>query len=254
MLVNVSLVQQRAGLDLSLDLKLHLLRKRPDFVCFPEYWGATSGASAHDLLLARRPELDSQMQKLSGLLSCVVVGGSRLVRAEGSLRNVAPVYDAGRLVGEYAKVHPTANERRAGIAPGEGPGIWQLGGLTIGVAICADSLEPGYFSQYGEAGVDLLFVPNASPYRQEDPVEQKFSRDREIFVRGAQEAGAYLIKVCAVGQIFGVALQGRSLVAAPWGVLFRVPPEAEQSPQVVSVTLSIAELREFRARLEQGAR
>lgn len=249
MLVNVALVQHPAGTDVSLDLKLHLLRKRPDFVCFPEYWGALSDSDAEESLLARRSNLDRQMQKLSQQLACVVVGGTRLVQAEGRLFNSAPVFDSGRLLGEYAKAHPTLHERRRGIEAGPGPGVWKVGSLTIGVAICADSLEPDYFRQYGLQGVDLLFVPNASPFRPGESTQDKFRRDQDIFVHGALESGAYVIKVCSVGAIFGGALQGRSLVAAPWDVLYRVTPEAEDRPQVIAVTLSISELREFRGRL-----
>lgn len=252
MLVNVALVQHQAGRDLDIDLGLHLLRKRPDFVCFPEYWGAGPDPGAHAALLAAQPRLDARMQRLSSLLSCVVIGGSRLIASGGETFNAAPVFDSGRKVGEYAKVHPTENERRRGITPGPGPGTYRLGGVNVGVAICADSLASGYFKSYAAFGVDLLFVPNASPLRPGESHEEKYERDQSIFVQGARDAGAYVVKVCSVGRIFGGALQGRSLVAAPWGVLHRVEPEAETLPQVLSVTLSLSELREFRQRLPAG--
>lgn len=250
MLVNVALVQHRAESGLGLDLKLHLLRKKPDFVCFPEYWDGGALPSDFAAFAARQPELDRQMQKLSQLLACVVIGGTRLVRESGRLFNAAPVFESGRLLGEYRKMHLTARERDRGIFPGTGPGVWRLGALTIGVAVCADSLEPGYFGEYGREGVDLLFVPNASPFRQGESTEEKFRRDQDIFVAGARQAGAYVIKTCSVGTLFGSALQGRSLVAAPWDVLHRVEPDAEDRPQVISVTLSVTELREFRARFK----
>jgi len=250
----VALVQHQAGRDVDLDLSLHLLRKRPDFVCFPEYWGAGPELESQSSLLAAWPRLDAQMQRLSRLLSCVVIGGSRLAVSGGDLFNAAPVFDSGRKVGEYAKVHPTDNERRRGVKAGPGPVSYRLGGVNVGVAICADSLAPGYFQRYAADGVDLLFVPNASPLRSGEPVEDKFARDQSIFVQGAREAGAYVLKVCSVGRIFGGALQGRTLVAAPWGVLHRVEPEAEDQPQVLAVTLSLLELREFRQRLPPAQR
>lgn len=253
MLVNVALVQHQAGQLVNLDLSLHLLRKRPDFVCFPEYWGASSAPDSQRELLARRPHLDLSLQRLSSMLSCVVVGGSRLVDSGGSLFNATPVFDSGHKVGEYAKAHPTENERRRGVAAGPGPGVFQLGGVKLGVAICADSLAPGYFRRYADADIDLLFVPNASPHRPGESAAAKFERDQSIFVQGARDAGAYVIKVCSVGKIFGGALQGRSLVAAPWGVLHRVAPEEEDRPQVLAVTLSLLELREFKQRLRAEA-
>ena len=42
MLVKIALVQHRVGEPVGLDLRLHLFRKQPDFVCFPEYWGAAA--------------------------------------------------------------------------------------------------------------------------------------------------------------------------------------------------------------------
>jgi predicted amidohydrolase len=252
MLVNVALVQHRAGSDIGLDLKLHLLRKRPDFVCFPEYWAAGPLPDTQPALLAAQPTLDGHMQRLSKLLSCVVVGGTRLVAQGSRVFNAAPVFDSGRPLGQYAKAHPTEHERRRGIDAGPGPGVFRLGAVVIGVAICADSLQPGYFREYAAAGVDLLFVPNASPLRPGEAASEKFRRDQDIFVQGARECGAYVVKVCSVGRIFGGALQGRSLVAAPWGVLHRVAPEEEDRPQVIAVTLSLAELREFRARMKSS--
>lgn len=252
MLVNVALVQHASGRALDLDLTLHLFRRRPDFVCFPEYWAGSAEPDSQPLLLEAQPQLDLAMQRLSSLLSCVVIGGSRLLTSGGRLLNAAPIYDSGSKVGDYAKAHPTERERARGVQPGPGPGIFSLGGVTLGVAICADSLAEGYFARYAAYGVDLLFVPNASPLRPGEPAAAKFARDQEIFVRGAREAGAFVIKVCSVGRLFGGALQGRSLVAAPWGVLHRVAPEAEDRPQVLSVTLSLAELREVRQGLGAG--
>jgi len=48
--------------------------------------------------------------------------------------------------------------------------------------------------------------------------------------------------------LWGGYLQGRSLVAAPWGILTRIPPYDENKRRILSFTLDIAELREFRAK------
>ena len=120
--------------------------------------------------------------------------------------------------------------------------------IVVGVAICADCLEAATFDRYREEEVDLIFVPNASPHRPGETAREKLQRDQDIFVRGAVRSGAYIIKVCGVGSLFGSRLQGRSLVAAPWGVLHQVPPEEEHRAQVITVNLSTDELHEFRIR------
>jgi predicted amidohydrolase len=189
------------------------------------------------------------MVRLSSELTCTVIGGTSVHEADGELFNTASIYHNGRKLGSYRKVHPTENELRRGIRPGDRPGIWRIGDATLGIAICADCLQPEYFDHYRAGGVDLLFVPNASPHRPGEPLAAKHRRDREIFVQGAARAGAYVTKVCGTGTLFGGPLQGRSLVAAPWGILHRVPADQEDRAQVISTTLSIQELREFRARM-----
>jgi predicted amidohydrolase len=248
MLVKIALVQHQVGSPVGLDLKLHLFRKQPDIICFPEYWGATAALSSPEDLAQAWDHHKATMARLSSELSCTVVGGTGVVRGAEGLHNVAPVFDTGQCLGEYRKRHPTERELSRGIQPGSGYQVWAVGPMKMAVAICADCLKPEVFDDYAAAQTDLIFVPNASPHRPGESISDKFRRDDEIFVAGAKRSGAYVIKVCGVGALFGGRLQGRSLVASPWGVLHRVSPEEEDRTLVITVTLSLDELHEFRAR------
>ena len=64
-------------------------------------------------------------------------------------------------------------------------------------------------------------------------------RDREIFLRGAREAGAPIVKAGGTGRLFGRPLQGRSLVATPAEIVFRTPFDEEREPRswIVDVPL-----------------
>lgn len=248
MLVNIALVQHTVGDSVGIDLRLHLFRQRADFICFPEYWGADSSISdPRELRLASRGQL-AAMSRLSADLHNTVIGGTVVVQSSAGLLNTAPIFAHGRSLGEYSKLHPTPSELKCGIVPGPGPCTWTHQRVTLGVAICADCLHRETFDQYAERGIDILFVPNASPYREGESADAKFQRDDEIFVAGAKRMGAYVIKVCGVGNVFGHPLQGRSLIAAPWGVLNRVPPSEENRSQVLAATLSTDELHEYRRR------
>lgn len=252
MLVHIALVQHTIGDSVGIDLRLHLFRQRADFICFPEYWGADSSISnPRELSLVSRRQR-AAMSRLSADLHSTVIGGTVVVQRSVGLLNTAPIFARGRSVGEYSKQHPTPSELKRGIVPGPGPCTWTHGRVTFGVAICADCLHQETFNQYAERGIDILFVPNASPYREGEPADAKFQRDEEIFVAGAKRMGAYVIKVCGVGKVFGHPLQGRSLIAAPWGVLNRVPPDEENRSQVLAATLSTDELHEFRRRYDRS--
>ncbi|MBN1344808.1 MAG: carbon-nitrogen hydrolase family protein [Phycisphaerae bacterium] len=91
-----------------------------------------------------------------------VVGGSVVCSTEaGGLANTCFVADrSGRIVGQYSKRKLFAAEatRRT---PGQGPGIFDLGGLRVGVLICADLWHPELAREYRHE-VDVLCVPAKS--------------------------------------------------------------------------------------------
>jgi predicted amidohydrolase len=68
-------------------------------------------------------------------------------------------------------------------------------------------------------------------------------------VSGAERSGAYVIKACGVGTLFGNALQGRSLIASPWGILAQTELSGESEKRLLTITVDISELREFRSKL-----
>jgi hypothetical protein len=84
-----------------------------------------------------------------------------------------------------------------------------------------------YFRELAPLKPEVIAVPTVSPYLENDTMADKYSRDQEYFVRGAQLAGAYVIKTCGVGTLMGGRLQGRSLICSPQKVLARVPPSKE---------------------------
>lgn len=97
---------------------------------------------------------------------------------------------------------------------------------------------------------DIIFVPTTSPFRGDETVKEKYARDHDIFVRGAALSGAYIVKCCAIGYLWGGRLQGRSLIAAPWGIISRINPEDESRERILSAILDIQELRDFRRKQE----
>jgi predicted amidohydrolase len=104
-------------------------------------------------------------------------------------------------------------------------------------------LFPESYAQLAGLKPDIIFVPTTSPYRAEDPPEAKAERDRLYFIDGAKTAGAYVAKCCAVGSLLGGRLQGRSLIAAPWGIIERAPAERESEELILTAELDLSRLR-----------
>ena len=248
MLTKVVAVQARLGERLTLEEKLHIFRERPDFVCLPEYYLLDDTVDDYHRAALRRTEFLEYLQRLSDELSTCLVAGT-IVEAEGEkLYNTSYLIDHGDIKGRYRKRNPVPGELQKGITPGDEAYVSDIDDVRVGMLICGDVFNMDNYRDMAAVDADLVFVPTTSALRPDDSWSHKQLRDRKYFQAGAEAAGAFVIKVCGVGRIFGKPLQGRSLVAAPWGILARTQMINEQDKRIISITLGIDELREFRAK------
>ena len=251
MLVKVVAVQARMGQKLSLAEKIHIFKEQPDFVCLPEYSLMDSSISDyHRAALLYREHLDYLLHLSDELRTCLIAG-TIVEPEEDRLYNSCYVMNRGLILGRYRKRHPVAGEQRKGISSGDRNLVVEVNGVKVGLMICGDVFYPHMYGELGQAGADLIFVPTTSAYRPDDTISRKKDRDNTYFQSGAGAAGAYVVKVCSVGRIFDTELHGRSLIAAPWGMLRRVDFSAESQPRILSEILDVDELREFRRKLRR---
>jgi predicted amidohydrolase len=250
MIVSVAALQYPLGGPITLEDQLHLFRRRPDFLCLPEYFSVRPGDRSHADSAPRIAPLQRALAKLSRDLTGTVIGGTMPHPVDGGYANLATVYHRGDIVGSYQKVNPLGREEERGIIPGTAYRVFEVNGARIGILICADVLNPSAFVEMRRLRADIIFAPTVSPYREDDTVFEKERRDTEIYVAGAQTARAFIVKTCGIGKIFGHPLQGRSGIFAPWGVLARVPPDAEQQKMILTEYLDLDEIREFKTRMD----
>jgi predicted amidohydrolase len=160
------------------------------------------------------------------------------VEKEGlGYHNACHIFNDGKHIGAYRKVHPTAGERDIGISPGDNYKVFDIQGLRLGVLICADVLYPQSFETLAELQPDLIAIPTTSPFRYDDTAEQKHRRDMEIYVAGARKTGAYVLKTCGVGHLMGKRLQGRSLICNGDGIIASIsaPKEALEATLIAEI-------------------
>src|SRR5690606_10242122 len=109
--------------------------------------------------------------------------------------------------------------RLAAQAPRDGPAVGgeltvlRFHGVDIGMVICEDlGQDGGPIAALGEAGVDVIVSPNASPYeRNKDDVRI------ELAGRRAAEAGAPLVYCNQVGGQDDLVFDGGSFIVDPSG-------------------------------------
>ncbi len=213
-----------------------------ELACLPEYFFIPSSASSQQETLALRSEILASLEDYSLRLHGIIVGGSLVEEENGRLFAACHVFDRGRHIGLYRKMHPTDHERHVGIHPGNQPVVLEIRGLRLGLLICADALFPDSVHTLAPLKPDLIAIPTASPYRPNDTVEEKFLRDREIFQSAARITHATVLKTCGVGTLMGERLQGRSLICNSQSILARVAPDSEGEETTLTALCSLKEI------------
>lgn len=246
MLVKVMSLQTQLGRKLSLDEKLLIFKQKADFICLPEYFLV----SEDDLDFARsalqiKENLD-HLVRLSEDFSTCLIGGSVIEAEVDSLFNCSYLIQSGKILGRYRKLNPVTGEIVKGVLPGDKIFTYEVDGIRIAILICADALNLELFRVLAIENVDIIFIPTISPYRPGEMRIEKYKRDNDIFVQGALLASSFIVKTGGVGTLFDKRLQGRSLIAAPWGILKRVEPYSENSRCILTEVLDIDEIRDFR--------
>ncbi len=208
---------------------------------FPEM--ALTGYPVEDLALrpsfsdAARRTLDALAEQLADA-GCGDVAAfvGYLDRDDAGPRNAAAVLFRGAVVARQFKHflpnYGVFDEYRI-FKPGDSLDVIRLHGLDIGMVICEDIWQDGGpIAALGEAGVDLVLVPNASPYeRNKDDVRLPLVAAR------AREAGAPLAYVNWVGGQDELVFDGDSMVVDAAGTLLTRAPRFVEHLLVLDLDL-----------------
>jgi len=248
-LVKIVIAQSQLGQKLTLEEKIHIFKQKPDFICLPEYCLVDPLIFNHYQASENSNRHLNYLTRLSDELSCCLIAGSIIEAVGDDLFNTSYVINRGLRVGRYRKRYLMEGEIKGGIIPGQSNLVVQVDGVRIGIMLCSDVFSTAIFREHFTSKVDIIFCPTASPFRPDDSITDKEYRDNDLYVGGSRTAASFVVKSCGVGTLFGKPLQGRSLLAAPWGLIRRVSFNTEKRKRIITETLDINEIREFKSKL-----
>ena len=204
-------------------------REGAQLVVFPEM--ALTGYPVEDLALretfaeasrARLHELAGELADAGNGDVLAVVG--YLDRDETGTRNAVAALLGGEVVATQFKHHlpnyGVFDEHRY-FRAGRTLDVLRLHGVDIGMMICEDLWQDGGpVAALGQAGVDVVVAPNASPYER-----AKDDQRLPLVARRAAEAGAPIVYANLVGGQDDLVFDGDSLVAGTGGELLGRAPQ-----------------------------
>lgn len=208
---------KKAGLLVS-----HAAASGAGLICFPEQfatgWDPRSNThtedSSGDIVLALR---ELAKENNIGIL------GSFRERNNPLPRNTSVVIGRdGRILAQYAKIHLfSPGGEHEGFSPGSDLGIFTLGPLICGLAICYDLRFPELFRLYAKKGVQAIFIPAAWPKSR--------MKHWELFITArACENQMYVTGINTTGQTPVDTYAGGSMTVDPHGSVICTANETEQ--------------------------
>jgi omega-amidase len=197
-------------------------------VCFPEQFATGWDPASKMHVQDRSGPIVSAIRVLAREYGIAILGSFREATGAGP-RNVCIVVDGnGDELASYAKVHlfSPAHEDEYFIS-GDTPGIFPLGGMSFGIAICYDLRFSELFCAYSRKGVHAMIIPAAWPASR--------IGHWELFIRArALEHQMYVIGVNTTGTTPVDSYNGHSLASDPSGMIIA---EAGSGEAVFPVSL-----------------
>lgn len=178
----------------------------------------------------------------------ILVGGSHPEREGSQIYNTCYVFEDGRFLGKYRKIHlfdvdyPGLTYRESDtLSPGEAPFIARTSLGVLGVAICFDLRFPSLFQRLAEADPFLIAVPAAFNKVSGPPHYRLLGQARAL------DAQAY-VALCspATDPEAFYDPYGHSMILGPWG---EVLGELDEREGILLQELSLKHLEEIRQRL-----
>jgi N-carbamoylputrescine amidase len=194
--------------------------KEARVICYPElfltsWFPREENKSAFSLSLSSLGETISRFQQVSQKTASVLIVPF-FESLNGKYYNSAAVFDAGRLLGMYRKIHlpdlPLYREQFY-FSPGDtGLPVFETSQGKIGVQICWDNLFPEGSRALALKGAEIIFAPTAAALNNHRHWETAISAN-------AFANNIFIFRVNRVGKEDGIAFYGRSFCVDPWGEL-----------------------------------
>lgn len=189
-------------------------------ICFPELY--ITGYSIKDTIKTSAETIPGPssnfLKKLAEQEKIVILAGLAERDQSGSIYASHLVVKPDKTVGVYRKLHIAPPERSL-FTPGNEIPLFQTAGITFGIQLCYDAHFPELTTHMAEKGVEMVFIPHASP---RGTSADKFHSWRKHLTARAFDNGIFIIACNQGGENSeGLVFPGLALIIGPDGEILK---------------------------------
>jgi N-carbamoylputrescine amidase len=219
-----------------------------DLICFPELniTGYSTDPVIRDSAESIPGPISRQLEHMTKASQIVVLAGMAEKDKNGRIFASHLVVTPTGISGVYRKLHIAPPEKTV-FSPGEQAPIFDILGINLGIQLCYDAHFPGLSTRMAVEGVDVIFMPHASP--RGTPQEKFDSWMRHLTAR-AFDNGVFIVACNQVGgNQRGLDFPGLAVVIGPSGNVLQDETSGREGMLVADLKAdALSEVREHKMR------
>jgi predicted amidohydrolase len=207
--MKVTIFQKQLGERISLTEKQKLAKERSDFLLLPQYLLNDPNLKEHSIQDHYDESIDHLLD-ISEVYKGVILGGSLYRKSQSQIFESVPIIQDLNLVDNY----DTKNSKLEKARIGESETIFIMAGVRFSILVGEDIADRETITELREKGISIFFHLDSLPRTRD------YDGDLEYYKNLCSEFGINIFRVCGYSKDSG--LEGRSLVATPTGIQWKV--------------------------------
>ena len=223
-------------------------KRGADFICFPEMnvTGYSTRVGIRDSAQSVPGPISQTILEAARELDMVILAGLAEKDANGRVFACHLVVSPQGMVGTYRKIHIAPPERKV-FSPGPDIPFFEIKGVKFGIQLCYDAHFPELSTRMATDGVDIIFMPHASP--RGTPAEKFNSWMRHLPAR-AFDNSLYVVACNQTGDNrSGLRFPGVIVILDPAGRIIKKDTGAKEKMVIADLKAKeLAAIRNHRMR------
>ena len=194
----------------------HAQKKGAALICFPEL-NITGYTTRRDIRMSAQPlsgAIGTRLINMAQAAQMIVLAGMAECDRVDNIYATHLVVTPDGQIWRYRKLH-LAPPEQVEFTSGSNIPVFKKAGMTFGVQLCYDAHFPELSTRMALCGVDVIFIPHASP---RDTPEKKFASWMRHLPARAYDNSVYIIACNPCGENgLGLSFAGLAVAIGPSG-------------------------------------